>query len=218
VYARAEAGDSVDVRVVADPMRCDGELSAADMVIAYHPLGRVEGWRDYLRTLSSLARKVFIVTTCNPDNWGFRAVSLLGRVNPPDHWRTDHLAPVLWRLGRVRDHVYFDAPWWPDLPVAPGQSLGNRLRHLVATRGGARFAPSEHGVEMARTHVYGADKWPYFGGPGWLEELQPALLRHPAFEGSAPLVARVTSHLHAFVVDRRGLPNRRGHEANSRES
>jgi hypothetical protein len=190
-------GTSVEVRV-ADPSRVD-ELPKSDLVLVYHALPFVQDWRKYLATLGKLARKVLIVATCNPDNWGFRAVSLMGRVTAPDVWRTETLAPALWELGHVRDHVYFDAPWWPDLPVAPGQSLGNRLKHMFTSSKGARFAPPESGAVLASKYVYGPERWPYFGGPGWVDELEPALLRHPAFEGSR--FARRAAHLHAFVVD-----------------
>jgi hypothetical protein len=200
VYALAAPRASVDVRVVADEARV-AELPASDLVLVYHALPFVDDWRRYLAALAKLARKVFVVATCNPDNWGFTAVRLLGRVQAPDVWKTEILSPVLWELGRVREHVYFDAPWWPDLPVAPGQSLSNRLKQLVAGNGGARFAPPERDAVLAPKYVYGAERWPYFGGPGWLEELEPALLRHPAFEGAGAKIVQRMARLHAFVVD-----------------
>jgi hypothetical protein len=204
VYATAglpgRAAD-VDVRVV-EPSRV-ADLPPSDLVLVYHALPFVDDWRTYLRTLGGIARKVLIVATCNPHNWGFTAVSLMGRVKAPEVWRTETLAPVLWELGHVRDHVYFDAPWWPDLPVAPGQSLGDRLKAMFTRSGGARFAPPERGAKLASRYVYGPGRWPYFGGPGWLDDLEPALLRHPSFEGASASVVRRVAHLHAFVVDRR---------------
>jgi hypothetical protein len=199
VYAHAAPDSAADVRSLS-PSRA-GDLPASDLVLVYHALPFVEDWRVYLGTLAKLARKLLVVATCNPDNWGFTAVSLLGRVRAPDVWRTETLAPALWELGRVREHVYFDAPWWPDLPVAPGQSLANRLRQMFVRRGGARFAPPERDAVLANKHVYGPERWPYFGGPGWIDELEPGLLRHPAFEGSGAQVVRRMAHLHAFVVD-----------------
>jgi hypothetical protein len=201
VYAEATAGVSspkVEVRVV-DPSRA-GDLPRADLVLVYHALPFVDDWPAYLRKLGALARKVLVVTTCNPDNWGPATLSLLGRVSAPAVWRTETLAPALWQIGRVRDHVYFDAPWWPDLPVAPGQSLADRLKGMLVG-GGARFAPPTHGAVLASNYVYGPGRWPYFGGPGWVDELAPALLRHPAFEGTTPQLLRRAAHLHAFVVD-----------------
>jgi hypothetical protein len=202
VYAAAAPGGHAEVRVIDDLARV-GELPASDLVLVYHALPFVRDWRGYLSTLGELARKVLIVATCNPSNWGFTAVRVLGGASAPAVWRTDTLAPALWRLGRVREHVYFDAPWWPDLPVAPGQSLADRLKQLFVVRGGARFAPPERGARLSAKYVYGPERWPYFGGPGWLDELLPALLRHPAFEGATGKLVERMAHLHAFVVDRR---------------
>jgi hypothetical protein len=200
VYKAAAPDARVDFEIVDDERRV-ADLPASDMVLIYHALPFVDDWRSYLRSLAKRARKLLVVATCNPDNWGFTGVRLLGGVEVPEVWKTQTLAPVLWELGRVRDHVYFDAPWWPDLPVAPGQSLANRLKQLVVGKEGARFAPPERDAVLAPKFVYGPDRWPYFGGPGWIDELQPALLRHPAFEGSRQGIVRRMAHLHAFVVD-----------------
>jgi hypothetical protein len=202
VYAAVAPEGRVDVPVVDDEARV-GELPASDMVLVYHALPFVGDWRTYLATLGGLARKVLIVATCNPHNWGFTAVRWLGGPRAPASWTTEALAPALWELGRVRDHIYFDAPWWPDLPVAPGQSLADRLKQMVMVRGGARFATPQEGARLSAKYVYGPDRWPYFGGPGWLDELEPALLRHPALEGAAERVVKRMAHLHAFVVDMR---------------
>jgi hypothetical protein len=200
VYADAAPGGAVDVRVIGDE---DGvaDLPPSDLVLVYHALPFVRDWRRYLAAAARLARKVLIVATCNPDNWGFTAVRWVGRVEAPAVWQTSTLGPALWEVGRVRDHVYFDAPWWPDLPVAPGQSLGHRLKQLFIGSGGARFKAPEQGAILASKYVYGPGRWPYFGGPGWLEELQPGLLRHPSLEGASTEWVRRAAHLHAFVVD-----------------
>jgi hypothetical protein len=203
VYASEGAGDRAEVHVVADPMQAAEVLPPSDLVIAYHSVSLVDDWRGYLRVLARLARKVLVVTECNPDNWGFASVSMLARLRgrrelaPPPTWRTDVLAPELWSLGRVREHVYFDAPWWPDLPVAPGQSLLDRARQLV--RGSGRSDLQQ--AKLAERFVYGAGRWPYFGGPGWVDELFPAIVRHPAFDGVRSTWRVRLAHLHAFVVD-----------------
>ncbi len=145
VYAAVAPQGDVDVRVVADEARV-AELPPSDMVLVYHALPFVQEWRRYLSTLGKLARKVLVVATCNPDNWGFTAVRWLGGSEAPTVWKTETLAPALWELGRVRDHVYFDAPWWPDLPVAPGQSLADRLKQLFTVRGGARVRSPDQGA------------------------------------------------------------------------
>jgi hypothetical protein len=153
---------------------------------------------------------VLVVTVCNPDNWGVAAIRLasalrgLSGLKPPDVWQTPVLAPELWSVGRVRDHVYFDAPWWPDLQVAPGQSLLDRARQLLGQRRSeVRFTADERGAKLAERFVYGRSKWPYFGGDGWAEELEPALRRHPSFEQARPALGRHVAHLHAFVIDTR---------------
>jgi hypothetical protein len=208
VYARAGGGDHVDVRVAGDVERIAAELAPADLVVAYHALPLVDDWRAYLRAVAGLARKLLVVTVCNPDNWGVAAIRAAGRLRgrrdleAPETWRTEVLAPELWSLGRVRDHVYFDAPWWPDLQVAAGQSLLDRARQLVSRRRGAvRFTAAEQGARLAERFVYGAERWPYFGGEGWVDELLPALLRHPGFDGTRWRLRSRVAHLHGFVVD-----------------
>lgn len=206
VYAAEGAADRVDVRVLADPMRAAELLPPSDMVIAYHSVSLVDDWRGYLHAVAKLARKVLVVTECNPDNWGFAAVRTLARLRgrrdlePPETWRTDVLAPELWSVGRVRDHVYFDAPWWPDLPVSPGQSLLDRARQLAGNRR-AQFTGDEGEAKLAARFVYGPERWPYFGGPGWVDELFPAIIKHPGFEGMRGRLRPRVAHLHAFVVD-----------------
>lgn len=206
VYAAEGAGDRVDVRVLPDPMRAGDALAPADMVIAYHSVSLVDDWRGYLQAVAKLARKVLVVTECNPDNWGFASVRALAKLRgrrdlePPETWRTDVLAPELWSVGRVRDHVYFDAPWWPDLPVSPGQSLLDRARQLAGNRR-AQFSGDVEEAKLAARFVYGPGRWPYFGGPGWVDELFPAIIKHPGFEGARGRLRARVAHLHAFVVD-----------------
>jgi hypothetical protein len=111
---------------------------------------------------------------------------------------------MLWRLGRVREHVYFDAPWWPDLPVAAGQTLKSRFVELFTRKETVGFRSDPASATLSERFVFGPSKWPYFGGDGWIDELLPALLRHPAFDGiSSPRLAPRLAHLHAFVVDTR---------------
>lgn len=200
-------GASADVRVMSDISEV-GTLPRADLVVAYHALSFVPDWRDYLQRVMALAKKAVVVTVCNPQNWGVDVIRAIGRVRrvpglePPESWRTEVLAPELWRHGRVKEHEYFDCPWWPDLQVSPGESLLDRAKKLVLSRRKFQFTADGTDSVLAEKFVYGAERWPYFGGAGWADELEPALRRHPSFEHtrSARLRAR-TGHLHAFLID-----------------
>jgi hypothetical protein len=200
-------GASADVVVAGEG---DVEsLPRADMVICYHALSFVSDWRSYLERVAARAKKALVVTVCNPDNWGVAIIRSIARargvtgMEAPESWRTDVLGPELWKLGRVKDHAYFDCPWWPDLQVSPGQSLTDRLKKMASGKG-FKFTDTPEDSTMANKFVYGVDRWPYFGGPGWVDELLPALLRHPCFEGAKNARVRSrTAHLHGFVVDLR---------------
>jgi hypothetical protein len=205
VYARCAA----PVEVVVAGQHDVDTLPKADMVVCYHALSFVDDWRTYLEKCAAKAKKALVVTVCNPDNWGVAIIRSIARargvsgMEAPESWRTDILGPELWRLGRVKEHAYFDCPWWPDLQVSPGQSLTDRLKRMAGGKG-FRFTDTHEGSELAARFVYGVDRWPYFGGPGWLDELEPALLRHPCFEGAKNAKVRMrTAHLHGFVVDLR---------------
>jgi hypothetical protein len=211
IYERAGA-KRYEVRAIGAALAADDyaavrALPPRDMVIAYHAL-EISDWRAYLRAVGRLARKVLVVTTCNPHNWGVSIVRAVGRLRgarglaPPDAWRTEVLGPELWEIGRVKEHAFFDAPWWPDLQVSPGQSLADRAKRLLTTRAREmEFTASGKDSVLAERFVYGAERWPYFGGEGWSDDLEPALARHPAFEGRAGRLGALAAHLHAFVVD-----------------
>lgn len=193
----------VDTRVVSETDL--SSLPQSDMVVCYHALSFVGDWNAYLRAVAKLAKKVLVVTVCNPDTWGITVIRAAGRLRgqkglePPPEWQTKTLAPVLWELGLVKEHEYFDCPWWPDLQVSPGQSLSDRIRSFFGKKEPMEFTAK--GGELAKKHVYGAGRWAYFGGPGWHEELLPALLMHPGFDGGPQRLRALTAHLHGFVVD-----------------
>lgn len=206
LYDRVAPGAPVDVRVVtADTFE---GLPPSDLVLAYHSLPLVGDWHAYLRAAAAVAKKALIVTVCNPRNWGVTLIRSVGKLrgirglDPPAVWHTETLAPALWEVGRVREHAYFDVPWWPDLQVSAGQSLADRTKQLFRQKkGNVEFTASSQGVALAEKFVYGAERWPYFGGPGWVDELFPALLRHPGFDGTKSRLEPYLAHLHAFVVD-----------------
>jgi hypothetical protein len=219
VYAATGASPS---NVVVTGGESLSGLPRSDLVLSYHALSFVADWRGHLAAAAALARKVLVVTVCNPDNWGVATIRTIARLRgvegmeAPESWRTDVLAPELWRLGRVREHTYFDCPWWPDLQVSPGQSLTDRIRKMTSFKKSSfKFTDTPEDSRMAERFVYGEGRWPYFGGPGWVDELMPALLKHPCFEGArSASVRRRSAHLHAFVVDMRPrTPRQRRHLA-----
>lgn len=173
VYADVAPSGAFDVRVVGDEDMTH-DLPASNLVLVYHALPFVRDWRRYLDALGRRAKKVLVVATCNPDNWGFTAVRWLGGVRAPAVWSTGTLAPALWELGRVREHVYFDAPWWPDLPVAPGQSLAHRLKQLVVGSGG-RGLPRPSAARSCRrsTSTARGDGRTSADRPGWTSSSLP---------------------------------------------
>lgn len=180
-------------------------LDRHEMVISYHAAGLVADWPSYLAKLCKLATKVVLVTIRNPDNWTVRLLQAGARItgsrelDPPNEWSTEALAPLLWSAGIVKAHEYFDCPWWPDLQLGPGQGWANRARSLARLEVKTSYAAQ--GASKAEKHVYTPDRWPYFGGPGWHDELLPALLLHPGFDGASARVRRIAAHLHGFVVE-----------------
>lgn len=180
VYDATGGSEDAEVRVVSESTRL-GDLAASDLVIAYQALPAIADWRSYVRGLAKLTRRVLVVTVDNPMNWVFQARRLTWRLRgsespAPEACHTETLAQVLWEVGHVREHVYFDCPSWRR-PAPFGRESQDR-----------RF-------------VYGPERWPYFGGPGWSDELLPALLRRPGFDGSETKLLPRLARMHAFVVD-----------------
>jgi hypothetical protein len=77
-----------------------------DLVVAVDAPLRTADWEPYLGERAKLARKALIVVTVNADRASARG-------GGPD---TVAIAGVLWRVGRVREHVYLGVPRL----VAPG--------------------------------------------------------------------------------------------------
>ena len=104
-------------------------LEAADLVMVHDALGQAGDWRAYLGKLAGLARKALVVLVPNP-----RRLLSIGREAALGSTAT--LAPVLWELGRVREHAYVDVPWGLDR------------------------APASVVVRAARSHVFVVDVRP----------------------------------------------------------
>ncbi len=203
----AGCGARADVRVMSDLADIE-TLPASDLVIAYHAISFVDDWPSYVQRLAKKAKKALVITVCNPQNWGVSALNWVTKargitgMEPPDEWQTRTLAPVLWQLGQVKEHAYFDCPWWPDLQVSPGQTLKDRIGKLFTTKkSDVTFTSKGEGDVLAKKFVYGADRWPYFGGPGWEDELSKALRIHPSFETAPSAIRTRAAHLHGFLVE-----------------
>ena len=127
---RAVYGLKADVRIAGND---DVVLPKCDLVLVHG--GALTGdWQAALASLSKHAVKLVIVVVDNPRAWPAQARSLLSRVagrggkegkgDPPSgenganghthahaSWgKTAELAPVLWEIGRVREHVFLDVP------------------------------------------------------------------------------------------------------------
>jgi hypothetical protein len=97
------------------------EGGACDLVVALAPLPAT-GWEAYLGERAKLARKAFVVVAANAERPGARG-------SGPD---TVAIAGVLWRAGRVREHVYLGV----SRLVAPGPvpAPASRLVRWTAPR------------------------------------------------------------------------------------
>ncbi len=123
----AAYGKGADVRV-ASPM--DAELPKSDLVVI-HGGAPHDDWREELRGLGRLASKLVVLAVENRGAWRAelhaRMADLKGETNGDAGWgRTEALAPVLWEIGRVREHTYLDVP-----PV--GVRLPTLVRRLAPT-------------------------------------------------------------------------------------
>jgi hypothetical protein len=67
-------------------------------------------WREWLTALAKHAAKLVVVETANPPRPSVLA-RILGAPRDASSWGgTAALAPVLWDLGRVREHAFLDVP------------------------------------------------------------------------------------------------------------
>lgn len=188
-------------RTVGLEGRLDARAGAAwpeetfDLVLTYNALPSVPDWKTYLSEAAARARRRLVVSVTHPASYGVflrRAFRLAQPGEKPlelfDHPSTSPIAlePELRRYGRVTHDSFVDCPWWPDLFVETGETLltgtlsrlpfGARFR-----RGPAAAVAAGSGQEPFH---YGPSRFPFFGGSGWTDELQPALRRHPNLDGS----------------------------------
>jgi hypothetical protein len=138
---KAVYGLKADVRVAGND---DVVLPKSDLVLVHG--GAPLDWQSTLTGLSKHATKLFIVALDNPLAWPAQARSLAerfgitravpgrattGSAGRSGWGRTADLAPVLWEIGRVREHAFLDVP-----------PLGARSAGLVGLgHVGPRLAP-----------------------------------------------------------------------------
>lgn len=178
-----------------------------DLVLTYNVLPSVPDWPAYLAEAARRARRHLFVSVTHPSSYGVylrRALRLLQPgAHPPelfDHPATHprHLLPELKRHGTVADAAYVDCPWWPDLFVETGQTLLSGTLSRLPFGQRFRRAPPSAAEEPSAAPVpfqYGPERFPFLGGPGFEEELEPALKRHPNLDGPRfPRLAGLLAH------------------------
>lgn len=138
---RAVYGLKADVRIAGND---DVILPKSDLVLIHG--GALGGdWRSGLTSLAKHATKLVIVVVENPRAWQAQSHALFERLTGGKHangtngnggWgKTADLAPVLWELGRVREHLFLDVP-----PFASTTALAPRLASRLAPRLAPRHA------------------------------------------------------------------------------
>jgi hypothetical protein len=200
VYARAAPGASVDIQVVRDGAGADlSFLPASDLVFTYRALHLVRDWRDYLRALRQVAKKVLVVAVRNDESLSFLSQRIGAALGRPAIDSTKALAPVLWDLGHVREHSYLATSSWLETVIDPIRNAAAEAASLFPSLVLSRRTET---LDVGHTaHAYGPDKWPFFGGDGWMEELEPALLRRTSLENGTARHRRWLARTHVFVVD-----------------
>jgi hypothetical protein len=200
VYETAGLAERLDLRV--GPAWPDGPF---DVVLTYNALPSVPDWKGHLAEAAARAGRTLIVSVTHPASYGVylrRALRVLQPGARPfelfDHPSTSRraLEPELRRYGTITGDAFVDCPWWPDLFVDTGETL------LTGTLGrlpfGRRFlrGPAAAATEPSgEPFLYGPGRFPFFGGTGWSDELEPALRRHPNLDGARPAsLASVLAH------------------------
>ena len=201
VYRTVGVEDRVDVRSSA--AWPDGMY---DVVLTYNALPSVPDWRSYLAEATRHARRQLWVSVTHRASYGvfIRKALRLFQPGPRPMELFDHpstkpvvLEPELLRLGPIIADAYVDCPWWPDLFVETGETLLtgtlSRLPFGRRFRRGPAAVPTASAA--AEPFLYGPGRFPFFGGEGWSEELEPALRRHPGLDGiRLPLAASLLAH------------------------
>jgi hypothetical protein len=100
-YVRAGA-PAPETRIISDALA--DTLPKSSMVVSFDAPPYVCDWHRYIARLASVAGKVLLVVVRNPERLEFSGSTANVRRE------TAELAPVLWGLGRVREHAYLAVP------------------------------------------------------------------------------------------------------------
>jgi hypothetical protein len=120
-------------------------LASADLVVSFDAASWTLDIARHLRFLATLARKVLVIVVRNPERLGS------ARQGRPSR-ETLALAPVLWELGRVREHEY--------LVVPRAVAMLNRLSGDTASSAALRGPLGAMVRRTARLHAFVVDMAP----------------------------------------------------------
>ncbi|HJL16679.1 MAG TPA: class I SAM-dependent methyltransferase [Sandaracinaceae bacterium LLY-WYZ-13_1] len=206
VYRRA--GLEARLRTVRSAEPPAGPFEA---VVAFNVAPLVHDWRGWLDRLLRRATRFAVVVATHPGSYGAWLRRGLRHLEPraeraPELFEHEACRPEVMRRALARggrgvvDERWVDCPWWPDLFVSAGETLGGAtLRRLRgSSRGGARtrwdagpeafpFAPRDDPAALRR-----------------------ARRRHPHFEDAPAGLARWFAHHRAYLVAPRGADRRDG--------
>ena len=197
IYGRAGIGDRLEtIRAASLPSE-----RRFDLVLGFNFAPLTKDWRAHLAGLARASCRELVVFATHPRSYGVairRALRRLEAPRGPELFEHESCQPTrmraeLTRAGEVLDEKFVDCPWWPDLFVEAGQTLGpqtlRRLRPQMET-------PSE----PARTRYdWGPARFPFVSErtPG---ALRWALFRHPHFESAPSALAGAFAHHRAYRV------------------
>ncbi len=127
-------------------MTCrDGERAPevrADLVVVHGRAPDARAWRQWLAEVSKHASKLVIVATPDPGQSSparlrRMANAVLGRSDEAPEWgTTSALAPVLWEIGRVREHERLEGKAHAFVvDVTPRTPQARRKLRLAGTSG-----------------------------------------------------------------------------------
>lgn len=171
----------------------------AELVVGFNFAPYVPEWRAYLATLAAASERWLAIFVTHPHSYGAWIRRGLRRIEPGpvrleqfdlEASRPSAMRAALEAHGRVVDEAYVDCPWWPDLFVAPGETLLSAS--LGRLRGGAPAA-------AATPYDFGPEDFP-FARPTLAPRLARALRRHPGFDRVGGPLAGLFAHHRAYLV------------------